>query len=108
MALEVTITSIAEYVQNVCVLNTEAHQFGKYCDYEVLFRGQADKEYELLPTIGRNRQYSCECTIFNDERNLIEMAKFKLPDIFQNDYTPLELLALLQHYGILCMLPERR
>ena len=28
------------------------------------------------------------------------MAKYRLPDIFRNDMQPLELLALLQHYGI--------
>ena len=28
------------------------------------------------------------------------MAKFKLPDVFREDMQPLELLALLQHYGV--------
>ena len=68
--------------------------------YELLFRGQADKDYDLLPGIARGRHSPCQCTIFNDERNMIEMAKFKLPDLFRNDQSPLELLALLQHHGI--------
>lgn len=35
-----------------------------------------------------------------EERNLIESAKFRLPDVFNRSYEPIELLALLQHYGI--------
>ena len=36
----------------------------------------------------------------DEERNLIEMAKTVRPDIFRKDMEPIELLALLQHYGI--------
>ena len=35
-----------------------------------------------------------------EERNMIEMAKYKLPTVFSRDLTPIELLALLQHHGI--------
>jgi len=42
----------------------------------------------------------CDCTIFNHERDLVEMAKFKMPHVFHNDLSPIELLALLQHHGI--------
>lgn len=64
------------------------------------FRGQADKEYELIPAIGRGRKFSCDISIMNQERNLIEMAKYKLPNIFRFDLLPIDLLSLLQHYGI--------
>ena len=43
---------------------------------------------------------ACQISIFNEERNLIEMAKYKLPDVFRNELLPIELLALLQHHGI--------
>ena len=36
----------------------------------------------------------------NEERNLIELAKYRLPDVFRSDLPPIELLALLQHHGI--------
>ena len=36
----------------------------------------------------------------NEERNLIEDAKYKLPSIFNNNLAPIDLLALLQHHGI--------
>lgn len=64
------------------------------------FRGQASKCYELIPSIGRSRRSSCDISILNQERNLIEMAKYKLPNIFRTDLLPIDLLSLLQHYGI--------
>lgn len=64
------------------------------------FRGQSSVDFELMPAIGRERKVVCDITIFDEERNLIEMAKYKLPDVFRNDLLPLELLSLLQHYGI--------
>ncbi len=64
------------------------------------FRGQGSKHYELIPSIGRGRKAPCHISILDQERNLIEMAKYKLPHIFKADLLPIDLLALLQHYGI--------
>lgn len=64
------------------------------------FRGQANKNYQLIPSIGRDRMFSCDISILNQERNLIEMAKYKLPHIFRSDLLPIDILSLLQHYGI--------
>lgn len=100
MKKEIQIDNIAEYVQAICQMNKELKECENVYDEELLFRGQSDKDYSLLPSIGRGRYFSCDCTIFNEERNLIEMAKYKLPDVFRNDLSPIELLALLQHYGI--------
>lgn len=94
------IGSISEYVQAVCQMNKDVRELTHIWDSELLFRGQADKDYELIPSIARNRHSVTQCTIFNDERNLIEMAKYKLPDIFRAELNPIELLALLQHHGI--------
>ena len=65
-----------------------------------LFRGHNDQRYDLMPAIGRNRPTPNHVSIMDQERNMIEMAKYKLPDIFNNSLSPIELLALLQHYGI--------
>ncbi len=97
---EINISRIEEFVQTVCQLNGDITKPTQLWSQELLFRGQSNKAYELLPGIARGRHSSCQCTIFNDERNLIEMAKFKMPDVFRNDQTPLELLALLQHHGV--------
>lgn len=97
---ETTISKTEEFIQAVCQLNNDITKAPQLWSQELLFRGQSNKAYELLPGIARGRHSSCQCTIFNDERNLIEMAKFKMPDVFRNDQTPLELLALLQHHGV--------
>ena len=89
--------SLEEYVQIIC----DQDKIAKSNQTEhLLFRGQADESYELLPSIARNRHSAFDDTIFNQERNLIEMAKYRLPDVFRKDMLPVELLALLQHYGI--------
>ena len=100
MSAETIIANIAEYVQAVCTLNNEANKFPHLQTNELFFRGQSNKDYELLPGIARGRHSATQCTIFNDERNMIEMAKFRLPDVFSNDQPALEMLALLQHHGI--------
>ena len=100
MALEITISSIAEYVTPICQLNHEISMNNCFHNCELLFRGQPDNSRELLPSIARNRDSACDCTIFNDERDLVEMAKFKMPNVFHSELSPIELLALLQHHGI--------
>lgn len=67
---------------------------------EFLFRGQSNEDYELIPSLGRGKSNEFDMAIIDNERNLIEKAKFLLPDVFRKDMTPLELLALLQHHGI--------
>lgn len=101
MSVEVQIDSVAKYVDCICQLKSEYPVISSQLfSQELLFRGQTNKDYELLPSIARGREFSMEQTIFNEERNLIEMAKFKLPSVFGECQTPLELLALLQHHGI--------
>lgn len=94
------IDSLTSYVKEIAALrkeyiNPEIPIFG-----ELLFRGHSNIKYLLLPSLARGRTTSCDVTIFNGERNLIELAKCKYPDIFRDDLKPVELLALLQHYGI--------
>ena len=67
---------------------------------ESLFRGHSDKTHRIIPFLGRNRDSKCSNTLFNHEHNMIAAARYKRPDIFHNNLFPVELLALLQHYGI--------
>lgn len=94
------IKSLSDYVNHVCIATSKLRQDGAAINEVPLFRGQANINFSLLPSISRNREYISSITIFNEERNLIEMAKYKLPDVFRAELLPLELLALLQHYGI--------
>lgn len=95
-----SVQSLSEYVQSVCNVDRGLVRDGSLHNEILLFRGQSNADYELLPSLGRSRRFAVGLDIFREERNLIELAKFKLPDVFRNDMLPLELLALLQHHGI--------
>ena len=98
--LNKTINSLTEYVEEIKQVSYKLIKNGANQNETLLFRGQSNTDFELLPSIARNRRGACSITIFNEERNLIELAKYKLPDVFRNDLLPLEMLALLQHHGI--------
>lgn len=98
--MEKIVNSVAEYAKLVVDAEKNTICNGAEKNEKLLFRGQEDKNYDLIPSIGRNRMTSCDITMLNEERNLIEMAKYKIPDVFRKDMDPVELLALLQHHGI--------
>lgn len=97
--MEIIIESLDEYVKKIIELDSSLTRNFKENEH-LLFRGQGNKEFELLPGIARGRSSSCDISILDEERNMIDLAKLKRPDIFRNDMDPIELLALLQHYGI--------
>ena len=97
---EKRVNTLSEFVKEICELNRKLIRNGADRNEVLLFRGQSNVAFELIPSLGRNRRFACDISIFNEERNLIEMVKFKLPEIFHDGLQPLELLALLQHHGI--------
>lgn len=62
------------------------------------FRGQANRAWDLTPRLAREDNGLGYLEDF--ERRLIEQACQKLPQLFKNILTPLDLLAQLQHYGV--------
>ena len=95
------ITTLEEYIKEVDK-SIEDLKVDKAENNEILlFRGQPDEKYELLPSIGRGgRRFAAQYSILDEERNLIDMARYRLPNVFKDTYRPLETLALLQHFGI--------
>ena len=100
MQADTTISSVSDFVQRIIELNNVLIQDGGPKNEILLFRGQPNENFELLPSIARKQQFACDISIFGEERNMIEMAKYKLPNIFNDTLSPIELLALLQHHGI--------
>ena len=98
--MEIEIHSLEVYIELIRNVNSQMIRNGANKNEVLLFRGHENKNYELIPSIGRNRRSTCDISIFNEERNLISKAQYQLPDVFRNDLQPVELLALLQHYGI--------
>lgn len=101
--MEKEIDSIEEYFEIIFKVQKEIDENNIWrglVHTSIALRGQANKKYDLLPSIGRNRTYSCDVSILDQERDLIEMAKYKLPHVFNHNLLPIDLLALMQHYGI--------
>ena len=48
---EITLSGIEEFVQTVCQLNNNINSPQQLWAQELLFRGQSNKAYELLPGI---------------------------------------------------------
>lgn len=96
----VEISSIAEFLEVLfCVEKCLDKSIP--CNKEILlFRGHSNSEFLLMPTVGRNRQCSMDISMLDEERNLIELAKYRLPKYFHSNMEPIELLSLLQHFGI--------
>ena len=92
----ITINSVSEYVDLICKNNDELKN--KDMGETLLFRGQPDKENILIPSLGRKGVNGK--ALISEERNMVEMARYKLPTVFRKELEPIELLALLQHHGI--------
>ena len=93
-----TINSLAEYTETICKLDV-CDTVDELIRRDVyLFRGHSKTSYKIEPSIARCGDRNLDLCF--KERDMIEMAKFRFPDVFRNDLEPVELLALLQHHGI--------
>ncbi len=99
MEFETTILDLNEYLECIFEMTKFIKKNTLYHE-ELYFRGHSNNEYKLLPSIARGRRFSCDVTIMDEERNMIEEAKYKLSSIFTDNMLPIDLLSLLQHHGI--------
>ena len=100
MSKEIKISSMSDYINHICAMQKEYKATLQLPHYSFLFRGQESARYELLPSLARNRSSRVSYSILNEERNLLSMAQFQMPSIFHRNLSPIETLALAQHYGI--------
>lgn len=102
--MEVTINTFEEYISEIFKIQQRNEENNNdeivFLHQGLAFRGISDKSYQLIPSIGRNMRAEYNSSTLDQERGLIETAKYKLPHIFRNDLSPIDLLATLQHYGI--------
>ncbi len=102
--MEVTINSIEKYISEILKIQKDNEIINRNFETDVhkglAFRGQSNKNFMLIPAIGRGKRRVSQISILDQERNLIETAKYKLPNIFSQNLSPIDLLAILQHYGI--------
>lgn len=72
------IENLLDFIQTICELDGKLIRNGADKNENLLFRGQSNMAYELIPSLGRNRKFSVDISILDEERNLIEMAKYKM------------------------------
>lgn len=90
------ISGVSSYIEYVFSVGKEQIKAKRS---QLLFRGQSNKNYEIIPSIARSYKDKPSPLLYY-EKEMIEMAKAQLPNIFKAEYEPIELLALLQHHGI--------
>lgn len=92
------IDSLNEFVQIINSISESLHQDMVRND-KLLFRGQPNKSYALLPSIARQKSLNHQSLVWF-EKEMISNAVCKRPDIFGNEVYPINLLTKLQHYGL--------
>ena len=99
------INSIAEFMDKLNKIkelerykNLEFSEKRKYT-IDLFYRGQHNKEYELVPSISRI-QKDVPFYVSSLEVALINKAKNEYPVLFSETDNPLDLLVKLQHYSI--------
>lgn len=71
------VNTLLEFIKEICELDKSLIRNGADKNEVLLFRGHSNAAFELIPSLGRGRPTTCVNSIFDEERNLIEMAKFK-------------------------------
>lgn len=94
----ITINDVSDYIQKILDIEKEEESIKSPVKPEFLFRGQSNINYQLMPALGRYGGGHSDIGIV--ERNLIVSAKRKMPSVFSKDLDPIELLCILQHYGV--------
>lgn len=92
--VNVEIKDVSSYIYRICKCGNNSN------DDKLLFRGQANINWSLIPQIGRKEQDGLYTDLLHKERSFVEMAHFVLPKVFPRGLAPIDLLALLQHYGV--------
>lgn len=87
------INNIADYMEIISVLSkVKAEDF---VNGEIIYRGMSDKDWKLLPTLGRYNDLS-EGQEYNLVHNLLSLR----PEAFVNLNSNFEILSKMQHYEL--------
>ena len=57
---EKRVNTISEFVKEICELNSSLIRNGADRNEILLFRGQSNAAFELIPSLGRNRRFACD------------------------------------------------
>ena len=88
------IKNVAEYLEIVNILSqVKAEDF---VNGEIIYRGMADKNWKLLPSLGRYNDLSD-----GQEYNLVKNLLSLRPEAFINLKSNFEILSKMQHYELI-------
>lgn len=96
---QIVISDVSSFVKYISEIGHELRKRRSYLDWALLFRGQSNTSYDLLPSLARNYN-GRKAPLLHHERAMINSIMVQFPDVFKSDYEPVEILALLQHFGI--------
>ena len=65
----ISVNTLSEFVKEICELSSDLIQNGVDKNEILLFRGQSNSDFTLIPSLGRNRTFATDISIFNEERN---------------------------------------
>lgn len=99
MSKEILINSLSQFVEEINRIQLPKNECSLF-QPQMLFRGHSSCEYQLKPSLAREVSDCWVNTLLSIERDLVELAQQKYPDVFPNTQNPVILLAKLQHYGI--------
>ncbi|MEO1419207.1 MAG: FRG domain-containing protein, partial [Bacteroidota bacterium] len=81
-------------INNIASFVSELQKIQRNGDHELFFRGHSDIEYELKPSIYRNRK------LLANENKLFREFILRTPKDFLDERSALEKLVKMQHYGL--------
>ncbi len=92
------INSVSTYVNMVDKMQKDIikQEESSFINNFLLFRGQGN-DYSLLPSIARDSNNN---NLIFKEKTIIDSMQRLKPNIFKKEYSAIDTLALLQHYGI--------
>jgi hypothetical protein len=86
-------------------LSTALSHFSEFNGHDWLFRGVTDEARDLTPKVGRPREKSSrsgKVTPYSlrDEQAVLQAFRQHARPFFQGDHTPIEWMAIAQHFGV--------
>lgn len=104
----VGVDDVASFIKYINELSPSIDGDARTYESTFVFRGQGSTKYDLVPSIGRDSYWlkPGSNTIspipgsLEHEADIIETACRILPNVFNRDLLPIDLLACLQHYGV--------
>lgn len=97
--MSIKINSIEQYIAEV----RKFSQLEGTCTIDrIFYRGQSNSSYKIVPSLGRpiSKDSEPEENYIPFENDILNAAKLEYPDIFDDKNNEVDIMALVQHYGM--------